>query len=155
MAWVFTSNILSVLKHLDKKTSQNCRGEQFRWFKEQKASSLPEHSYIKDLHILQVYWAPGSTKQRILYQLKTRHTLQRKSTGCTSGMPSDYKGCHTCKLFDEQHKAQEKQTSIKDHSNNCFEHSAEKKKKRTFKQLKLFCLTSTTQNPGQPALTGS
>lgn len=46
----------------------------------------------------------------------------------TSGMPSDCKGCHTCKLFDKQHKAQEKQTSIKDHSNNCPEHSGEKKR---------------------------
>lgn len=79
-------------------------------------------------------------------------TLQRKSTGCTSGKPSDCKG-HTRKLFDEQHKAQEKKQNSIDHSNNCSEHSEGKKK--TFQQLKLFCLTSTTQNPGQLALSGS
>lgn len=34
--------------------------------------------------------------------------LQRKSTGCTTGMPSDCKGCHTYRLPDEQHRAREK-----------------------------------------------
>lgn len=39
--------------------------------------------------------------------------LQRKSTGYTTAVPSDCKGCCTHKLSDEQLRAQEKQTSTK------------------------------------------